>query len=311
MAADDLRDHDRAALSAAVSASRAPPARHGDRVRTGAPAQSRSASAARHELTRRRQARAPGGAPLLILRILRGPGCSPGGPRCLPIPRCGPRGRGERPWEDSRSGQRRVNSRRCIDLSRISTRVPKRLPLSHRSGLTTSTIVVSLIQAAVVGLTRNWNPVSIVDATTVARRRAEWKRARNFNPTALFLRDHPYFLGHLGQVLILTENHGDVVRSLVSHPDHVQRDTNVDSLQRGKCASTHPAAGQSDSDSVRGASPNQLPATASASALGESSDVVVWVGVAESLAGGVEEILPVHEGDSTLVRGLRRQERKK
>src|SRR5439155_1179974 len=51
VAADDLRPDDRAALPAAVSASRPSPARVADRVPPHAPAQSRSAPATRYQLT--------------------------------------------------------------------------------------------------------------------------------------------------------------------------------------------------------------------------------------------------------------------
>ena len=45
----------------------------------------------------------------------------------------------------------------------------------------------------------------------------------------------------------------------------------------------------------------QLPGTCRANCLGEGRDIVVGVGVAERLAGGVKQVLAVYEGDCALV----------
>src|SRR5213594_3662393 len=90
--------------------------------------------------------------------------------------------------------------------------------------------VVAPIEARVVQGAIDADPVGLVDASAVAAGRAPRERRRDLDPAILFPRDHPDLFGHLGEVLILAEDHGDVVVAPVGQADHVQRDADVDAL---------------------------------------------------------------------------------
>jgi hypothetical protein len=157
---------------------------------------------------------------------------------------------------------------------------------------------------------------------------------------ALFSRDHPDLRGHLGEVLVLAEDKGNVELVPVGHADHAQRDPHVDPLlfageERvlGPVGQAHrlvPVVKRATVDvhalptddsklplpervpkgvvgHVRDpgveARLRELPTGRGAETLRKRLDVVARVGVAEGLARRVEEILTVDEEHRALDRG--------
>ena len=73
-------------------------------------------------------------------------------------------------------------------------------------------------------------PVSFVDAASVVYRWAVRKSAGYFDPSILLLCNETDFIGHFGEVLILTQYEHDIAFLLMDRSNHVQSDPNIDTL---------------------------------------------------------------------------------
>jgi hypothetical protein len=119
----------------------------------------------------------------------------------------------------SKSWQRR-NSRTGFSYSR-----------SFFSGRgTTRWPIVLRINAGVVHLAINRDPIGAVDPALVGRGWAFWVCARHFDPTVLLRGNDANLVGDLRQILVLTKHNGHVVLSAMRHSNDVQRNSDVDAL---------------------------------------------------------------------------------
>jgi hypothetical protein len=194
--------------------------------------------------------------------------------------------------------------------------------------------IVSRIDASVVQLLLNRQPVRVADAAAVAGGPSPGVRAGNLDPSALLTSDLAHFDGDLGEILVLAENHGDIEGATVDEADNVNGDANINPLLLADAERLLLAVGEQHSlgtvtewplKNVNVATPHhgelvepeaipksivcgvrnagveaylrKCPAVLPAQRIGEFQDIEVGVGVAESPLRSMEEILAVNEGD--------------
>lgn len=90
--------------------------------------------------------------------------------------------------------------------------------------------VVAAIETSVVGRAIDPDPVGLVNAATVPRRRAEGERAGDLDPSVLLPRDGADLFCDFREVLVLAEDDRYVVLFSVRHADHVEGQPDVDPL---------------------------------------------------------------------------------
>jgi len=81
--------------------------------------------------------------------------------------------------------------------------------------------IVGWINALVIQGSLDAEPVSLVDPTSISRRRALRESACHFDPTLLLLGDSSYFIRDLGEILILAEDEDDVALCRPGRLDNV------------------------------------------------------------------------------------------
>lgn len=107
---------------------------------------------------------------------------------------------------------------RGFDLRRVAALilVPEPLP------------VIVRVDASVVGLAVDCDPICLIDPSGVAVSRADRECRGQLDPPALLTGNHTDLIGNFGEVLVLAENQRHVVQIAVSQSHHVQRDPDVD-----------------------------------------------------------------------------------
>lgn len=83
--------------------------------------------------------------------------------------------------------------------------------------------IVTTVQAPVVRRPVDSYPVRLVDATPIRRGGTGRKRTGDLDPPILLARNLADFIGHLGQVLILAQDHRNVESVAMSETDDVDR----------------------------------------------------------------------------------------
>jgi hypothetical protein len=106
--------------------------------------------------------------------------------------------------------------------------------------------VVTWVYAGIVGGAVDANPVSPVDPLAIWSDRAHGESAGDFDPSVLAPRDVPNLPRHLRQVLVLAENHGDIVYVLPGQPDHIDGYADVDALLFARKMAVFRSIGQVD-----------------------------------------------------------------
>jgi hypothetical protein len=66
-------------------------------------------------------------------------------------------------------------------------------------------VIVAGVEAGIVESTVDADPVCAIDAPAVDRGRTGWKGTGHFDPAVLPLGDHPDFIGHLREILVLAQ----------------------------------------------------------------------------------------------------------
>jgi len=87
---------------------------------------------------------------------------------------------------------------------------------------------VLAFEAGVVLLLCDGKPVGAVDAPVVCRARPDGEGGGNLDPAVLLLRNVANLVGHVDEILILTDDQGHVILAIASQPDDVERHADVD-----------------------------------------------------------------------------------
>ena len=90
--------------------------------------------------------------------------------------------------------------------------------------------IVPRVETGIVSGALDFNPVGAVDTAWFGDDRADRKGARGLDPAPLFLGDDPDFVSDFREVLVLTEDQGDIVFLTVSETDDVQGQADVHAL---------------------------------------------------------------------------------
>src|ERR1017187_7262075 len=106
--------------------------------------------------------------------------------------------------------------------------------------------VVAWIEAGVVRRAVDPNPVSPVDPLTILSDRTDRESAGHLKPPVLRSSNGPDLPRDFRQILVLTENYGNIVGVLPGQSDHVDGDADVDALLFAREITVFRAAGQAD-----------------------------------------------------------------
>lgn len=106
--------------------------------------------------------------------------------------------------------------------------------------------VVTGIEATVVGGPIDPNPVGPIDAASIVIGRADGKSTGDLDPAVLLHGDGADLVGNFGEVLILAEDQGDIVRVISSGGDDIKGEANVDAFLVADENRGNSTAGESD-----------------------------------------------------------------
>ena len=192
--------------------------------------------------------------------------------------------------------------------------------------------VIARINTPIVSGAINLDPISPMNAVRILERRTRGKCGSYLDPAILLSANHPDFIRDFGQILILTQDQGDIENSTMRKTDNVYRDANIHSLFRTNEECVRFAAGQPNGliaitqrarengdlvpthlgefgcpkmipksiirrvrDTGVKSDLAELPSLLLTDSRCEREDVVVWKRIAEGNLCGVEEILAVDE----------------
>ncbi len=90
--------------------------------------------------------------------------------------------------------------------------------------------VVSLVEALIVKVSVNRDPIGIVDSSPILCRRTLREGTSDLNPASLALCDCANFVGHFREILILANDKCHVVCTVMSKPNYINRNSYIDTF---------------------------------------------------------------------------------
>ena len=90
--------------------------------------------------------------------------------------------------------------------------------------------VIPGVDAGIVENSVDPDPVSLIDPPSVPGGGAQRIRTRDPEPSPLLAGNDLHILDRLGEILVLAEDQADVINSLKGQADHVECETDIDSL---------------------------------------------------------------------------------
>ena len=91
-------------------------------------------------------------------------------------------------------------------------------------------MVVSLVEALIIEVSINRDPVGLVDPSAILRRRTLRKCTSDLYPASLVSCDCSNLVGNFREILILAHDKRDIVRATMSKPNYINRDSYVDTF---------------------------------------------------------------------------------
>ena len=90
--------------------------------------------------------------------------------------------------------------------------------------------VVSFVKAPIIEVSINRDPVGLVNATAILRRRTLRKSTSYLDPASLISCDCSNLIGNFREILILAHHKCHIVRATTSKPNYINRDSDIDTF---------------------------------------------------------------------------------
>ena len=90
--------------------------------------------------------------------------------------------------------------------------------------------VVALVKALIVKVSINRDPVGLVNATAILRRRTLRKSTSYLDPSPLTSCDCSNLIGNFREILILAHDKCHIVRATMSKPNYINRDPDINTF---------------------------------------------------------------------------------